>query len=203
MIVSLNGRRAELPDGASVADAVEAVGRGRRNPRGRGRRRRRGRPPARMEDDEARERSGRRGAACGPGRLAHLPELASRAGERPASPAPIGGHAVRAGRTRLGLPPDRRQRRLSLAGVDGARGGRLGSRDRDRGASPRRPGRAGVGARGDRSARVVRAPQHGRLLHGARRGAHRASGARGVRDRLDQARGDRRRPHPAPRTRSS
>jgi sulfur carrier protein len=26
MIVALNGRRAELPDGASVADAVEAAG---------------------------------------------------------------------------------------------------------------------------------------------------------------------------------
>ena len=43
------------------------------------------------------------------------------------------------------------------------------------------------------------AAQHGRLLHRARRGHHRAARARGVRDRLGQARGDRRRPHAAAR----
>mgnify|MGYP003694788401 CR=1 FL=1 len=43
------------------------------------------------------------------------------------------------------------------------------------------------------------AAQHGRLLHGPRRGAHRAAGPRGVRDRLGQARGDRRRAHAAAR----
>ena len=43
------------------------------------------------------------------------------------------------------------------------------------------------------------AAQHGRLPHRARRGADRADGARGVRDRLGQARGDRRRGHAAAR----
>ena len=50
-----------------------------------------------------------------------------------------------------------------------------------------------------RAARAVRAPEHGRLLHGPRRGAHGAARPRGVRDRLGQARGDRRRPDAAPR----
>ena len=43
------------------------------------------------------------------------------------------------------------------------------------------------------------AAQHGRLLHRPRGGHHRAAGARGARDRLGQARGDRRRPHAAAR----
>ena len=44
---------------------------------------------------------------------------------------------------------------------------------------------------------VAGAPEHGRLLHGAGRDHHRPARARGVPDRLDQARGDRRRPHAA------
>ena len=39
---------------------------------------------------------------------------------------------------------------------------------------------------------AVRAAEHGRVLHGARCGAHGAARPRGLRDRLDQARGDRR-----------
>ena len=47
------------------------------------------------------------------------------------------------------------------------------------------------------------AAQHRRVLHRAGRDHHRAAGARGVPDRLDQARGDRRRPHaPARRGRA-
>ena len=60
------------------------------------------------------------------------------------------------------------------------------------------PDGQGLGARRARPARPLRPAQHGRLLHGARRRPDRAARPRGVRDRLDQARGDRRRPHPLP-----
>ena len=49
------------------------------------------------------------------------------------------------------------------------------------------------------AARLLRAPEHGRLLHRARRGDHGPAGARGARDRLGEARGDRRRQDAAAR----
>jgi thiazole synthase len=68
--------------------------------------------------------------------------------------------------------------------------GRAAARRRRR---AHRPGR-GARPRGGR-----RAAEHRRLLHRARRGAHRQARPRGVRDRLDQARGHRRRAHAAAR----
>ena len=62
-----------------------------------------------------------------------------------------------------------------------SRPGRLGRRDRHRRPAPRRPRREGLGARRDRPARPLRPAQHRRLLHGARRGPHRAARPRGVR----------------------
>ena len=72
-------------------------------------------------------------------------------------------------------------------------------RARHRRAAPHRPGRARLDRRRARPRRRPAAAQHRRLLHGARRGAHRQARARGVRDRLGQARGDRRRAHAAAR----
>ena len=57
MIVALNGGAAELPEGARVADAVEAAGVGAATRGVAVGGRRRGRPPSRVEGDEARERS--------------------------------------------------------------------------------------------------------------------------------------------------
>ena len=74
-----------------------------------------------------------------------------------------------------------------------------GDRDRHRRPAPDRPRRRGLGARRDRPPRPLRPAQHRRLLHRPRRGPHRPARPRGLRDRVDQARGDRRRPHPLPR----
>ena len=123
--------------------------------RGRGRRRRRGRPAQRLGRR-------RRSATASGSRWWGRSRVAD--GTRP---------DVRARRPAVGLAADRRHRRLSLAGADG--GGAAGVRDRDRHrrAAPRRPARRGLGARPDRAARPVRAAEHRRLLHGARRGPHR------------------------------
>ena len=102
-------------------------------------------------------------------------------------------------RPRVALAADRRHRRLPLARADGGRARGLRDRDRHRRPAPGEPRGAGVADRPDRAARPLLPAEHGRLLHGPRRGPDRAAGARGVRDRLGQARGDRRRPHPAPR----
>ena len=77
--------------------------------------------------------------------------------------------------------------------------GGVGDRDRHRRPAPGRPALAGLGARRDRSPGALLPAEHGRVLHGTRRGQDRPARPRGVRDRLDQARGDRRRPHPPPR----
>ena len=49
----------------------------------------------------------------------------------------------------------------------------------------------------------VRPPEHRRLLHGTGRGSHREARPGGIRDRVGEARGDRRRPHPFPRCRAA
>ena len=183
MRIELNGEARELPAGATLADAVVARPAASRTTRA-SRSALDGEvvPRARVGRDAAARRGRGRGARGDPGRRRSDWEL--------------GGRAV-------GLAADRRHRRLPLARADGGGAGRLRHRDRHRRAAPRRPRRRGLGARRDRPARALRPAQHGRLLHRPRRGPHRPARPRGVRDRLDQARGDRRRPHPAAPTRSS
>ena len=166
---------------------------GRRSPTRCGERRRRGRARGRRRRSTARScraASGTRRAAQGGQRSRFWRR--SRAAPRPR-------RDLGARRPRVDLAPDRRDRRLPLARADGGGAGRLRGGDRHRRPAPHRPRRQGLGARRDRQARPLRPAQHGRLLHRPRRGPHRAARPRGVRDRLDQARGDRRRPHPLPR----
>ena len=94
--------------------------------------------------------------------------------------------AARHGRVPLARGAVRRARRVRL-------------RARHRRAAPHRPGPARLDRRRARLGRRPAAAEHGRLLHGPRRRADREAGARGVRDRLGQARGDRRRAHAAAR----
>ena len=177
MRVELNGEPRELPDAATLADAVResGAGEGARGvavaldgevvPRGE------------WERDAAARGPERRGARRDPGRRRDLG----------------------AGRPRVGLAADRRHRRLPLAGADGAGAERRRDRDRHRRPAPHRPRRRGLGARRDRPPRPLRPAQHRRLLHRPRRRPHRPPRPRGLPDRLGQARGDRRRPHPLPR----
>ena len=75
----------------------------------------------------------------------------------------------------------------------------IGRRDRDRrAAAGRRRRRPARWSRCSTRAGLLPAAEHRRLLHGPRRRADGAHGARGVRDRLGEARGDRRRPHAVP-----
>ena len=105
-------------------------------------------------------------------------------------------------RPRVALAPDPRHRRLRQPRAAGARAARRPApscaRSPCAGSDP--------AARGSildvlDGAGVEVLPEHRRLLHRPRRGDDRAAGPRGVRDRLDQARGDRRRPHAAARRR--
>ncbi len=145
--------------------------------RGRDRARRRGRAALGVGDDAAARGRRGRGPRRDPGRRRNLD----------------------ARRPRVVVPSDRRHRWLPLARADGGGARRRGHRDRHRRPAPHRPDPAGLGPRRDRQARPLRPPQHGRLLHRPRRGPHREARPRGLRDRLDQARGDRRRPHALPR----
>ena len=74
-----------------------------------------------------------------------------------------------------------------------------GRRDGHAGPAPRGPVGARLDRRGAGGGRLLPAAEHRRLLHRARRRHHRPARARGVRDRLGEARGDRRRQDAAAR----
>ena len=178
-------RRADRPGRAraSVTAAVTAAGAPGRGPRRGGRGRRRGGAARPVGLHRAARGPAGRGAPGGAGWL--------------------GDHATR--------PDDRRPRFGSrlIIGTGGfrnleamARGHRgVGRRDGDGRAAPRGPARARVDRRGARAAGRLPAAEHRRLLHRPRRGHHRPARARGVRDRLGEARGDRRRQDAAARPR--
>ena len=180
MRIELNGEAVDRsPEGATVADAVEAAGRRRGRARPRGRRRRRGRPAQRMGATRARRGPERRGARGDPGRRAR-------------DGFELGGRSW-GSRLIVGTGGFRSLEQMEQALI--ASGTEIVT------VALRRVDPDGEGSVLDviDAARPVRPAEHRRLLHGPRRGPHRAAGARGVRDRLGQARGDRRRPHPVPR----
>ncbi len=184
MRIELNGEPRELPEGATLADAV-------REPPAPGRA---AAGVAVALDGEVVPRGEWEATPLREGQAVEV--LAAIQGGRRADD-------LGAGRPRVGLAPDRRHRRLPLARADGGGARRLRDRDRHRRPAPHRPRRRGLGPRRDRPPRPLRPAQHRRLLHRPRRRPHRQARPRGLRDRLDQARGDRRRPHPLSRTRSS
>ena len=178
--VTLNGESPALPDGATVADAVEAAG----APAD-------GRGVAVAVDGEVVPRAdvGRRrplaegargrGAARGSGRMSPCrAEIADR---------------TFASRLILGTGGFRSLEAMAAAVA------RVGRRDGHRGDAPRGPRGARLAARGARGRRLLGAAEHRRLLHRARRRDHRPAGARGAGDRLGEARGDRRRQDAAAR----
>ena len=187
MKVVLNGEPPSSRDGATVEAALDVARPARRGPRRRGRRRRRGRP-ARAVGRDTNCTKGRGWRSCARSREAEMAvtdtntDVLTIAGTDAALAAAARHRRVplarRAGR-RAGGRPARELVTVALRRIDPAqRGSIVDVLDR---------------------AGVQLLPEHRGLLHRPRRGADRQARPRGVRDRLGQARGDRRRAHAAAR----
>ena len=97
------------------------------------------------------------------------------------------------------LATDPRHRRHGQPRVAAGGPGGLGHGPGHRGRPAGGPDHPPLAGRPPRRAGHPGPAQHGRVLHRVRRHPDRQAGPRGVRDRLGQARGHRRRPHPAAR----
>ncbi len=179
MIVTVNGEQRELPADATVASA------------------RRGAlaPPPRRGGGGRR----RGGAARGMGRHVAARTAPGSRSWRRFREDERDGRATRDRRSRVRLAADARDGRLPQPRGAGRGAGGLGRRDVHGRAAPARPGRPRLDPRRARRGLRPDPPEHRRLLHRPRRDHHRAARPRGVRDQLDQARGDRRRPDADPR----